>query len=603
VSRLLLVSVFAAYGVKNEYDVGRGMQMELLDNQVTREQGIHSPRTKGAYTYALYLLAQNISVPTVVLDFPRWSDFVKELRGGYTHVGISFISQNILKARRMAQHIRDHHPNTTIILGGAGANLPDAARRVPCDEICCGEGVRWLRRYFGEDEGLPLRRSVFSGPQTYYVYGCRVAGMSSSVFPGVGCPNHCDFCATTHKFGRKYIPFIGSGKEMLDLISEEEETFGVREFTIQDENFLKHRKLAEELLVQMEKRGKAYTYFAFASAEAVADLGVAFIVRLGVRLVWIGVESKACRLKKLRNVDLRAMVAALRANGVSVLGSSILFFDHHDRDTILEDIDWLIHLETDLAQFVALTPCPGTPLFERLEAQGRMPNDYPYHEQTGLDRIPFRHPAFRADEARAFIDLAFRRNFEVNGPGVLNLASTSIKGLVNVGEDCARREAAGLSWDAESLSYTSQCPRPGPDPFMKLRLAEMRRSALSYRPLLQTMRLFAPNGAARQKCEEVAALYDQVFGPATVGDRMRSAAVLASAVAEAVRTGTRRALGKGRILHQPPMVRREYNAGDRDRQSFSRGPGPAQGARPLRRAPHTRRRGTGSVWLRAKSTW
>jgi hypothetical protein len=28
--RLLLVSVFAPYGVKNEYDIGRGMQMELL---------------------------------------------------------------------------------------------------------------------------------------------------------------------------------------------------------------------------------------------------------------------------------------------------------------------------------------------------------------------------------------------------------------------------------------------------------------------------------------------------------------------------------------------------------------------------------------------
>jgi hypothetical protein len=561
VPRLLLVSVFAPYGVKSEYDVGRGMQMELLDNQVTREQGIHSPRTEGAYTYALYLLAQNISVPTVVLDFPRWSDFVTELRRGYTHVGISFIGQNILKARRMAEHIRDHHPTTTIMLGGAGASLPDVTCRVPCDLVCRGEGVRWLRRYFGEDEDRPIERCVFSGPQTYYVYGCRVAGISSSVFPGVGCPNRCDFCATSHKFGGRYVPFIDSGEEMLDQLSEEEEEFGVREFTIQDENFLKHGRLARELLVQMEKRGKAYTYYAFASAEAVASLGVDFVARLGVRLIWMGVESRVSDLAKLRNVDLETLVATLRANGVSVLGSAILFLDHHDRETILEDIEWLIHLQTDLAQFVALTPCPGTPLFERLDGQGRLPDDYPYHEQTGLDRLPFRHPVFGPDEARRFIDLAFRWNFEANGPGLLNLAATSIRGLVKLGGDCARRAAAGLRWDPEALSYTSSSLHQVADPFMQLRLEEMRRSSLAYRPLLPTTWLLAPNRAARQKCNEVAALYRKVFGPPTLEDRVRSAIVLASALRETLRTGARRALGRGKVLYQPPVVRREYEQG------------------------------------------
>jgi hypothetical protein len=559
--RLLLVSVFAPYGVKNEYDVGRGMQMELLDNQVTREQGIHSPRTKGTYTYALYLLAQNISVPTVVLDFPRWTDFVKELRNGYTHIGISFIVQNILKAHRMAHYIRDHYPAATILLGGAGANLPDTARRVPCDEICPGEGVSWLRRYFGEDARQPVRKCVFSGPQTYYVYGCRVPVISSSVFPGVGCPNGCDFCATTHKFGKIYIPFISTGREMLDFLSDEEEEFGVRDFTIQDENFLKHRRLAEELLGEMEERGKAYTYSAFASADAVAELGVDFIVRLGARLIWIGVESKACRLTKLRNVDLTAMVRALRANGVSVLGSAMLFLDHHDRETILEDIDWVIHLKTDLAQFVALTPCPGTRLFERLKAEGRLPDDYPYHEQTGLDRIHFRHPVFRPDEARVYTDLAFRRNFEVNGPSLLNLASTSIMGYVKVREDCARREEAGLAWDRDTLSYTRTCSCRRPDQFMRLRLMEMRGSALRYRPLLLTMRRFAPNRDAREKCDRVSAVYDEVFGPPTFGDRLKSAAVLTSAAVQAGRSSARRALGRDGVFYQPPMVRREYNVG------------------------------------------
>lgn len=56
-----------------------GMQMELMNNQVTRQQGVHSPR-QSYLTFALYLLAENISVPGTVLDFPLWNDFVEELR-------------------------------------------------------------------------------------------------------------------------------------------------------------------------------------------------------------------------------------------------------------------------------------------------------------------------------------------------------------------------------------------------------------------------------------------------------------------------------------------------------------------------------------------
>ena len=153
--KLLLVSVFGPYGVRTDYDIGDGMQMELLDNQVTREQGIHSPRVEGTYSYGLYLMAQNISVPTVVLDFPRWGEFVAELENGYTHVGISFIAQNILKVRRMAEFVRRTLPDTRIILGGAGTSIPDLEQQVPCDDICHGEGVRWLQRYFGEDDTRP----------------------------------------------------------------------------------------------------------------------------------------------------------------------------------------------------------------------------------------------------------------------------------------------------------------------------------------------------------------------------------------------------------------------------------------------------------------
>ena len=73
-NRLLLAAVFGPYGVKDEYAEALGMQMELLNNQITREQGVHSPR-QSYWSFGLYLLAANIRVPTTVLDFPFLGGF------------------------------------------------------------------------------------------------------------------------------------------------------------------------------------------------------------------------------------------------------------------------------------------------------------------------------------------------------------------------------------------------------------------------------------------------------------------------------------------------------------------------------------------------
>ena len=57
-NKLLLSAVFGPYGVKDEYAENLGMQMELLNNQITREQGVHSPR-QSYWSFGLYLLAEN----------------------------------------------------------------------------------------------------------------------------------------------------------------------------------------------------------------------------------------------------------------------------------------------------------------------------------------------------------------------------------------------------------------------------------------------------------------------------------------------------------------------------------------------------------------
>ncbi|MEZ4566460.1 MAG: hypothetical protein R2860_05655 [Desulfobacterales bacterium] len=77
---------------KDEYAEALGMQMELLNNQITREQGV--PPRQSYWSFGLYLLAANIRVPTTVLDFPAWRNFTEELKKeGYTHVVLPLLCQ------------------------------------------------------------------------------------------------------------------------------------------------------------------------------------------------------------------------------------------------------------------------------------------------------------------------------------------------------------------------------------------------------------------------------------------------------------------------------------------------------------------------------
>ena len=102
--KLLLSSVFGPFAVDDRYG-RKENRMELFHNQVTREQGIFSYRFNH-HSFGLYLMAENVGVPTTVLDFPSLDDFRRELRKGYDHVGISFIVPNFEKARKMAEFFR-----------------------------------------------------------------------------------------------------------------------------------------------------------------------------------------------------------------------------------------------------------------------------------------------------------------------------------------------------------------------------------------------------------------------------------------------------------------------------------------------------------------
>ena len=288
---------------------------------------------------------------------------------------------------------------------------------------------------------------------------------------------------------------------------------------------------ARDLLQEMEKNHKAYTFSTFSSAETLKQMGTDFLVRLGVNFLWVGVESKADLFEKTRGIDLHELITGLQSRGISVLASSILFLENHDKQTIHEDIDWAIGLESDLMQFMELGPSPGTRLYQDYEAEGKIIRGIPWPRQHGQDEIWFRHPHFSLSESAQYLRDAFIKKYHAHGPAVLNMAKTAISGYIKIKAEIEEREKLGFAWDPAELRYV-QGDSPSKDEFMQLRLESMKRNALRFRPALSSMLRYAPNAAAAEKCRQVMRLYDVTFGPMSLADKLKSMAVRILAVRE-----------------------------------------------------------------------
>ena len=522
--KVLLSSVFGPYGVDDEY--GRASsRMELFHNQVTREQGVFSIRFFHE-SFGLHFLANNVTPATMVLDFPSEARFVEELRRGWDVVGISFIVANFLKAKRMAGLVRRYAPQAKIMLGGHGVQVPQVADEIPHDHRCVGEGVRWLRGLLGENPEPPIRHPIREATLSGRVLGVPVADRSGHLTPGLGCATGCRFCSTSYFFGRQYIPYLETGREIFDLCVEVERELNVRRFFVMDENFLQDPERARELVELMEKNGKAYRVNIFSSAREIAKVGIDFLVRLGVVSLWLGVESKFEIYDKNRGVDFKTLIRDLRDHGISVLASAILFLDEHDHDTIWEDIRYMVGLEPDLIQFMQLGPVPWTPLYRGMKATGRLAEDVPYPDWHGQHTIWFKHPHFKPEETEGLLTAAFRHDYDTLGPSLIRMCDTYLRGYRT------------LSTSANGL--------------IARRRESLRRRAAKFRPFLAASRDHAHNPAARELVERVTAEYRDAFGSMTVKELVLSQVVRAYAAREA------RRVASGRNVYQPPTIITRY---------------------------------------------
>ena len=326
---VLLTSVCRPIGP----DCGDGPSVgyELLHRQVTRAQGIFSPRTVNS-VFGLDYIAENLDVPTVVLHYPSRKELIRELKKGYEYIGISFVMALLHKMKETVALIRKYAPQSKIVLGGYGTILKDEVIKPYCDYICREEGVTYFRRLLGESP-LPMPYKHPMLVSWLKVFGMKVSG-TGKIFAGLGCPNGCDFCCTSHYFSRRHIQLLPSGKDIFAVAERYLAQDPKLVFLILDEDFLLNKKRAMEFRDCVIKSGKTLSIFAFSSIKAISQYTVEEILEIGIDGFWIGYEGTRSGYAKQAGRPVADILTEFREHGITVLASMILGFDYQNQEVV-----------------------------------------------------------------------------------------------------------------------------------------------------------------------------------------------------------------------------------------------------------------------------
>ena len=432
-ARVLLTSVFGPYAQDDEFGSRSINPMELYHNQVTRVQGAFSLRMFHR-SWGIMMIQENISAPSTVLDFPTRQVFERELTTHrYDIVGISSIVVNVGKVREMCRMVRRLSPHSVIVVGGHVTAIPGIEHLIDADHVVKGDGISWMRRFLGEDETAPIRHAEIISGFGHRVMGLRlprrIGSTAATIIPSVGCPMGCNFCTTSAFFGGKgkFLNFYNTGEELFQVMSEMEGRLNMHSFFIMDENFLLYRKRAIELLELMKRCGKSWELYVFASANAIRKYTMAELVELGISWLWMGLESPRSKYAKLNGIDTKQLTRELHKHGIKLLGSTIVGVEHHTPENIREEIEYAVSHETDFHQFMLYTPMPGTPLYREMAEQGRL-LDVDLADIHGQYKFNFQHAAISRDDSKKFLDWAFWRDFERNGPSLYRIYRTTLEG-------------------------------------------------------------------------------------------------------------------------------------------------------------------------------
>jgi radical SAM superfamily enzyme YgiQ (UPF0313 family) len=164
---------------------------------------------------------------------------------------------------------------------------------------------------------------------------------------------------------------------------------GFHSVFIVDDNFIGNKKKAKDLLVKLIPWMERHNYPLHLTTEASIDLAndaelLELMYRANFRSVFIGIETPRLdslrETKKFQNIrgdTMEAKLARIRDAGLEVNAGFIVGFDHDDKEIFADQFRFIQENGITLAMVGMLQAIPKTPLYERLEREGRLVEDDP----------------------------------------------------------------------------------------------------------------------------------------------------------------------------------------------------------------------------------
>ena len=287
---------------------------------------------------------------------------------------------NARRAYQLADLYRSR--GSFVVLGGLHVTaLPDEAAH-HADAIFLGPGEQTFPRFLDDlRAGRPERRYASTADRTLDrvppirrdLITRRNYLVPNSIVVTRGCPQHCDFCYKD--------AFFEGGKSFYtqrvdDALAEMARLPG-RHLYFLDDHLLGDARFAAALFEGM--RGMRRLFQGAATVDSIlrGDL-IERAADAGLRSIFVGFETLSAgnlaMSNKRQNLgrDYAAVANRLHDLGIMINGSFVFGMDEDDGDVFKRTVDWAIAHGITTATFHIQTPYPGTRLFARMEAAGRI---------------------------------------------------------------------------------------------------------------------------------------------------------------------------------------------------------------------------------------
>ncbi len=207
-----------------------------------------------------------------------------------------------------------------------------------------------------------------------------------------GCNRNCIYCFQidkTRKTGIRYRSVENVLKEIEHCLNE-----GFREIKFIDDTLAADYSRAMRLAGEIKARRFDFTWFASACVNQVDKPLLQAFKDAGCWAILFGAESGVQKnLNTIRKgttlAQIRTAVKTAREVGLKVSTPFMFGIPGETYEEGLQTIDFAVDLDPDIANFHAITPFPGTYLYDNLEKFGRLSDELSDFTYQGAAFVPY----------------------------------------------------------------------------------------------------------------------------------------------------------------------------------------------------------------------